>query len=225
MNCPKCNHRIIGEPIQCPKCGKILTSEGIKMIQRDYQYIEKKGIDAYKFMWKNIIDFLGKTTRVEFFHAVLIHGLILLVLQFILQPVMILISGSLSFPGLLNTFLFLKNTLFIVSALPIYNLLLRRVRDAGLNPIFGFTIAVFIFVLGFLSIIIGNVSASHESIRGIILNPYPYLPFLFRSNSQLTHTELVFGFLRFVTAVTVLLLQINLILVSIVSFLPTKKEL
>jgi uncharacterized membrane protein YhaH (DUF805 family) len=224
MNCPKCNQQIIGQPIQCPKCGKILATEGIKMIQRDYQYMDKKGIDAYKFMWKKIIDFLGRTTRTEFFHAVLIHGAILLILQFLLQPMFIFISGSFQFPGLLNTFQFLKNTIFIVSAIPVYNILLRRVRDAGLNPIFGFTIAVFIFIIGFLSIIIGNVSSSHESIRGIIENPYPYLPFLFRSNSQLTHTDLVFGFLRFITAVTVILLQINLLLVFIFSFFPTKKE-
>jgi uncharacterized membrane protein YhaH (DUF805 family) len=223
MNCPKCNHPINGEPIQCPKCGKILTSEGIKMIQRDYQYMERKGFDAYKFMWKNIIDFLGKSTKNEFFHAIIIHGLIILILQFVLLPLFIYTSGVLNFPGLLSTFNFLKNTFFIVSFIPVYNLLLRRVRDAGLNPIFGFTIAVFLFTLGFLSIIIGNISQSHESIMGVISNPFPYLPFLFRSNLHLTHPEVIFGFLRFVTAATVVLLQINLILVLIASFFPTKK--
>lgn len=223
MICPYCNHNIVGEPIQCPKCGKIIKNEGIKMIQREYFYVEKKGINAYKHMWKNSIEFLNRTTRVEFFHAILIQALIILILQFALFPAFGLMSNWIESPGLLSTFKFIKNTFYIVSFIPVFSLALRRLRDAGINPIFGFSILTFIFTLGFLSIIISNLLPIGSSITNIIKNPFPYLPFIFQNNERLQTFALIIEFLRFFVALTSVLLYINLLFILVASFLPTKK--
>jgi uncharacterized membrane protein YhaH (DUF805 family) len=218
MTCPKCLKTVEGNPLQCPFCGKILHKEGIKMIQREYEYIEKKGFNAYKFMWKNILEFLGRTTRKEFFHAILIHALIVLLLYFALQPIILLIN----LPFLTRTFMFFKNVFIFASAIPVYNLLLRRIRDAGLNPIFGFSILIFLFNIAFMSIIINNLHSANESIADILRNPLPFFPFIVSNAMMMPHSEMVMGFLKFVTALNVLLLEINLILVFVASFFKSK---
>lgn len=218
MTCPRCKKDVEGTPLQCPHCGKILRSEGIKMIQREYEYIEKKGFKAYRLMWKSLLDFLGKSTRKEFFHALVIHGFIILVLEFVLGPLFRLINLDFLTEG----FLFIKNTFMIVSVVPVYNLLLRRARDAGMNPAFGFGILVFLFNIAFLSIIIGNLNSAHESIRGVIFNPFPYLAFITSNTSMMPHSEMVMGFLKFVTALNVVLLGINIALVLSATLFKTK---
>jgi uncharacterized membrane protein YhaH (DUF805 family) len=183
--------------------------------------MRKDGIEAYKYMWKNTFDFLGVSTRKEFLYAIFIHAFIVLFLQFVFHPLVVLLN----LPSFAHTLRLMMNLFFIASAISIYTLSLRRIRSAGLNPIFGFGIPMFVFYIGFMIIIIGNMSNINTSVVDIISNPYPYMIFIFQNNDMMPFAQLVMGFLKFITASLVVLLHINLALVFLTSFLKSDKKL
>ncbi|MFR4698377.1 MAG: DUF805 domain-containing protein [Streptococcus salivarius] len=88
-------------------------------------------IEAYKKFWKGYVDFEGRSTRSDYWLAVLANTIVTIILFSIVIVVIVFDSPDSPYHVILNILYLLVMTYFPASFIPSISLQVRRLRDAG----------------------------------------------------------------------------------------------
>ena len=103
-------------------------------------------IEAYKKFWKGYVDFEGRSTRSDYWLAVLANTIVTIILFSILIVVIVFDSPDSPYHIILNILYLLVMTYFPASFIPSISLQVRRLRDAGYH--WALIFLRFAFVIG-----------------------------------------------------------------------------
>ena len=90
-------------------------------------------IEAYKKFWKGYVDFKGRSTRSDYWLAVLANTIVTIILFSIVIVVIVFDSPESHYHVILNLLYLLVMTYFFASFIPSIALQVRRLRDAGFH--------------------------------------------------------------------------------------------
>jgi uncharacterized membrane protein YhaH (DUF805 family) len=129
MKCHACNEVILPEDRHCSRCGREVKREYTNM--NDFEFkeynprskesidanqfnkdskVEVSGFDAYQLMWKKYADFEGRTTKTEFWYAMLFHMI---------------------FVAIAASTVYLEPIYFLATVVPYLAISVRRLHDTG----------------------------------------------------------------------------------------------
>ena len=109
-------------------------------------------IEAYKKFWKGYVDFEGRSTRSDYWLAVLANTIVTIILFSILIVVIVFDSPDSPYHIILNILYLLVMTYFPASFIPSIALQVRRLRDAGYH--WALIFLRFAFVIGGIVLLI-----------------------------------------------------------------------
>lgn len=90
-------------------------------------------LKAYKKYWMGYIDFTGRSTRSDYWLAVLANTIVTIILFSIVIVVIVFDSPDSPYHVILNLLYLLVMTYFPASFIPSISLQVRRLRDAGFH--------------------------------------------------------------------------------------------
>ena len=103
-------------------------------------------IEANKKFWKGYVDFTGRSTRSDYWFAVLANTIVTIILFSILIVVIVFDSPDSPYHIILNILYLLVMTYFPASFIPSIAIQVRRLRDAGYH--WALIFLRFAFVIG-----------------------------------------------------------------------------